>query len=79
MIEEKIVGILKEFTSGMIEELRSEDRLRETLGIKSLDIVTLMLRIEEEFDIEFDMSKLRPSNFQTVESVCKLVKEMIGE
>ena len=55
-MEQKVLEIInnirtiKELVS--IEELRSELRLREDLGLTSFDLAELSVNIEDEFDID---------------------------
>ncbi len=55
-MEQKVLEIInnirtnKELVS--IEELRSELRLREDLGLTSFDLAELTVNIEDEFDID---------------------------
>jgi len=50
----------------------SEDNLRDA-GLTSLDMVTLMLAVEAEFDIEIPQSAMTPDNFDTIRAIDALV------
>ena len=59
------------------DEITSDMKLRDDLGLSSLDLMTLLGDIEDEFDIEFefgeDDSKL--AGIVTVEDAINLMKE----
>lgn len=42
-------------------------------GVTSLDIMDLILRLEEEFDIEFSVENLELENFDSFESICATI------
>jgi acyl carrier protein len=43
------------------------------VGLTSMDIVNLMLAIEAEFDFTIPQSEITPENFQSVETLNRLV------
>ena len=46
------------------------------LGLTSMHMVNLMLTIEAEFDLTIPRSKLVPSNFRTIDSIEKLLRDL---
>ena len=50
----------------------SSDNLRDA-GLTSLDMVSLMLALEGEFDVEFPQSAMTPDNFDTIAAMDALV------
>jgi acyl carrier protein len=50
----------------------SDQNLRDA-GLTSLDMVTLMLGVEAEFDIEIPQSAMTPENFDTIAAIDALV------
>lgn len=60
---EKVRDILAEVTGLEKEEISSESRLMQDLGIESFDIVDLNLKIEEVFDIDTE------NTFLSIESI----------
>ena len=46
------------------------------LGLTSMQMVNLMLTIEAEFDLTIPRSKLVPSNFRTIDSIEKLLRDL---
>lgn len=79
MILEGITEIIKNIAKENKNKVVLSARLRDDLGIESIDIVGLMMQLEDEFDIEFDMSMVKPANFLSVETVYNLVTEMRRE
>jgi acyl carrier protein len=53
-------------------KLTPESDLKES-GLTSLDMVTLMLAIECEYDITIPQSAMTPENFQSIVSIDSLV------
>ena len=43
------------------------------VGLTSMDMVNLMLAIEAEFDFTIPQSEITPENFQSVETLTRLV------
>lgn len=52
----------------------SEDFIKDGL-LDSMDIVTLVLRLEEEFGISIDGADIRPENFKNLVSLDNLIKK----
>jgi acyl carrier protein len=73
---------LKERVASLVRQLlakRSIDRLVDDdddlteSGLSSLDIVTLMLGAEAEFDIKIPDADMTPANFRTISRIAALV------
>lgn len=47
-------------------------------GLTSIDMVTLMLAVEDAFDIEFPQSDLTRDNFRTIAALERLVCRVAG-
>jgi acyl carrier protein len=45
-------------------------------GLKSLDMVTLMLAVEAEFDLEIPQNQMTPENFHSVAAIGRLVSSL---
>lgn len=73
---EKISEILCELSG--INEIKPEDDLKEDLALDSLSMVTLLLEIEERFNIELDESDMNPFDLNTVEDAVKLAEKYRG-
>lgn len=74
---EKILNILQEIKPGVdfsVEENIIEDEL-----LDSFDIVTLVAKLNDEFDIEITPSDLIPENFSSAKNIYNLVKKLEDE
>jgi acyl carrier protein len=49
-VEQRVVGIVIEVLKVRADDVTSETRFAEDLGADSLDLITLVLALEEEFD-----------------------------
>ena len=76
-IFEKISKILSELSG--IEEIKPENDLKEDLALDSLSMITLLLEIEETFEIELDESDMNPFDLNTVEDAVKLTEKYLGD
>ncbi len=70
-VEEKVKDILFEL-SGM-EITENDAMLQEELGMDSISMVTMLVEIEEIFDIELDESDMNPFDLTTVQNVIDMV------
>jgi acyl carrier protein len=73
MIRDLVDKILKE--KSFCENIVPELRLNRDLGLDSLNLVELIVRLEEQFNIVINESDLTPSNLQTVGNVYSLVEK----
>ncbi len=70
---------MKEKTYKLIADIADEDiqgdgqRLKEDLGLDSLGLVTLLIEIEDDFDIVINESDLDPTSLVTVGDIVELV------
>ena len=70
---DRICEIVSQFIQGA--DLAPDRDLQE-LGLTSMQMVNLMLTIEAEFDLTIPRSKLVPSNFRTIDSIEKLLRDL---
>lgn len=56
-------------------ELRADQSLPDA-GLKSLDLVTLMLAVEAEFDLEIPQDEMTPENFRSIAAIRDLVASL---
>lgn len=71
---EKIINIMSEIISEI--DLQAEKALVTDGYIDSFDIVTIIDRLEEEFDISIPVESMVPENFESVEAIFALVKSI---
>lgn len=53
-----------------------EDRDLRDAGLTSIDTVTLMLAVEEAFEIEIPQDQMTPDNFRSISAISRLVNEL---
>ena len=83
MIEEKVIGILKNIKKGSgiaIDDhtfINGEGyiNLLDSGIIDSFDIATIISELEETFSIEIDGNDIVPENFQTIGLMSDLIKK----
>ena len=76
-MKEKVNEILKE--KSFCDAITSELKLREDLGLDSLNMVELMVELEDKFNIEIEESDLDPAALQTVSQIYDLVEKYTEE
>lgn len=74
----RVIKVVREVVKDKTVEISPQSKLREDLGIKSIDIVALIGRLEDEYDVEIEMSHISPQVFQTVDSLSTMVHSIIG-
>ena len=72
----KVINVISEITSLPTSEIALEDNL-SNIGIGSLKIVELIIRLEQELDIKFDDGELDPSKLIKVKNVLELTEKYI--
>ena len=75
-IVEKIYMILSEISGKKVICL--EDELQAELGLDSLQMVTLLIMLEENFQIVLDESDMNPFDLINVWHVVNLVEKYLG-
>ena len=76
-IREKIFEICIELSG--CEDITEEKHLQDDLGLDSLSMVTLLIEIEDTFDIELEESDMNPYDLNTVEDIIDLVEKYRGD
>lgn len=72
-MKEKIIEIIENITGEVVEE--DTDLIEEGI-LDSFDIVSLLLELEEAFDIKIDVAELLPENFKSVNTIENLISEL---
>ena len=70
-MREKIISILKEISPE--NDFKLEDNLIESGILDSFDIVTLVTSLDDEFGISINGTDILPENFDTINSIEKLL------
>ena len=74
-VREKISEILSELTG--IDSINTDDALQEDLGLNSIQMVTLLIMIEDNFNIFLDESDMNPYDLIYVYQVVDVVEKYI--
>lgn len=74
-VREKISEILSELTG--IDTINTDDALQEDLGLNSIQMVTLLIMIEDNFNIFLDESDMNPYDLIYVYQVVDVVEKYI--
>lgn len=75
-IFDQVSAILSELSG--IESIAPEQELQADLGLDSLRLVTLLVMLEEGFQIVLDEADMNPFDLRTVAHVVGLVEKYIG-
>ena len=70
-IEEKVKEILCDLSGE--ESIENSSTLQGDLALDSLMMVTMLVEIEEAFDIELDEADMNPFDLSTVQSIIDMV------
>lgn len=70
-MKKAIMEILTEIREDI--DFENEMKLVDDRLLSSLDIVTIVSRFNDEFDIEISVEDLEPENFNTVDAMVELI------
>ncbi|MBS5724705.1 MAG: acyl carrier protein [Clostridiales bacterium] len=76
-LRERVFELLAELTS--MEEISEYDELAGDLGLDSLGMITLLVAIEDTFQIELEESDMDPLALQTVDDIVQLLEKYLEE
>jgi acyl carrier protein len=68
-------GILEQ--NEVTADLHPESRLVD-IGLNSMDMVALMLKVEAEFDFIIPQPQIKPENFQSVKTLERMILNQLG-
>ena len=71
-----VQGILEQNSLGA--DITASAKLVDA-GLTSMDMVNLMLGVEAEFDFTIPQSEITPENFQSVETLVRLVAGQLAQ
>jgi len=72
------ISLLNEcFDGAFSTDLREDSSLKDDLGIDSLRIVELLVKIEEKYEIVFPESDLNPEHLNTVRDILELIEKHV--
>lgn len=71
---DKLLEILKEAKSEV--DFSTEKALIDNGLLDSFDVVQLVMKLNEEFDIEIGAEEITPENFNSAESIWAMIKRL---
>jgi acyl carrier protein len=73
-VQNRILALVKTILeqNAMTAEIGLDTRLVD-VGLTSMDMVNLMLGVEAEFDFTIPQSEITPENFQSVETLERMI------
>jgi acyl carrier protein len=79
-VRSRLVGVVGALMQRRQLELpTSLDQSLRDAGLKSLDLVNMMLAVEDEFGIEIPQNLLSIDNFRTIRAIEELVAQVVPE
>jgi len=73
-IQNRIIALVRSILErNAISANLNPDTLLVDVGLTSMDMVNLMLAVEAEFDFTIPQSEITPENFQSVETLQRMV------
>lgn len=76
-MRDEIIEILEDIKSGV--DFDSATDIISSGILTSLNIITLVRELNDEFDVQIGADKLLPENFESVDAIEKLIVEMQDE
>ena len=73
-VQNRVLALVKSILkqNAMTVEIGPDSRLVDA-GLTSMDMVNLMLGVEAEFDFTIPQSEITPENFQSVETLQRMI------
>ena len=71
-IRRRVIRVIAETLEIPVQTLSPETRIKADLGADSMQIVTIMIGLDEEFDVEFKVDQL-PTGEVTIDGIVNFV------
>lgn len=71
---DKLIGILNSLRPGV--DFTSQTRIVDDGILDSMTIARLIGLLEDEYDIEFEVTDLVPENFNSVDAMMKMIERL---
>lgn len=75
-LSERVRRVISETLLVPVAQLADETLIKEDLGADSMQAIALLISLDEEFDVEFQVENLPPAGL-TVGLLCQYVSEAI--
>jgi len=71
-MREKLLEIMEDIRPGV--DFEGHEDLVSARLLKSLDLMSLLSEIEDEFDVEIPVEDVVPENFESVDKILQLIE-----
>jgi acyl carrier protein len=78
-VQDRVLSVVRSVLAqnAIIADIRPESRLVD-IGLDSMDMVELMLKVEAEFDLTLPQPEITPENFQSVKTMELMILNQLG-
>ena len=78
-VQERVISLVSDILSAnsIVVDVLPGSRLAD-IGMTSMDMVSLMLAVEAEFDMTIPQADITPDNFQSPQTIERLVAKQIN-
>ncbi len=76
--QSRVIGVVQRLLAerSIVRSVAPDDDLREA-GLSSLDMVSLVLSVEAEFDVLVPELSITPAHFRSVSAITALIAELL--
>ncbi|HEY3447250.1 MAG TPA: acyl carrier protein [Myxococcales bacterium] len=75
-VSDRVLAIVAELTHTKVADIKTTDRLREDLGLDSMQSMEMLSRVSEEFEVDPDMEKAM--QVQTIDEVVAVLASTLN-
>ena len=78
-VQDRVLSVVRSVLeqNAITSDVHLESRLVD-IGLDSMDMVALMLKVEAEFDLTLPQPEITPENFQSVKTLELLIRNQLG-
>jgi acyl carrier protein len=78
-VQDRVLSLVRSVIeqNAICADVQPESRLVD-IGLCSMDMVTLMLKVEAEFDLTLPQPEITPENFQSVKTLGLMIVNQLG-
>jgi acyl carrier protein len=78
-VQDRVLSVVRSVLAqnAIIVDVHPESRLVD-IGLDSMDMVELMLKVEAEFDLTLPQPEITPENFQSVKTLELMILNQLG-
>lgn len=73
-LEKKFKELVSQYCKATPDELKGDSRFREDLDFSSLDFMSFLGELEDEFDVELEQDKL--VNIRTIDEALSMIQDL---